>query len=124
MRSYSDASPVAALRAVHQDMAAEMAQETELWPLRMQVIDAHPVLISRLMAGFGETERILAAAIADRTGTTVGVDVYPTLLAAAQACVMRTALQRWFATEFADSLPYLVDEAWDVLAAGLPAPPR
>lgn len=118
------ASPVAALRAVHQQRAMEMAQEPELWPLRMKVIDAHPALIVRLMASFAESERALAAAVAERTGTTVGVDVYPTLLAAVQACVMRTALHRWLATEFAASLPELVDEAWDVLAAGLPAPPR
>jgi hypothetical protein len=90
----------------------------------MKVIDAHPGLIGRLAAAFGESERVLAAAIADRTDTRVGVDVLPTLLAAAQACVMRTALHRWLATDFTASLPHLVDEAWDVLAAGLPAPPR
>jgi AcrR family transcriptional regulator len=123
-RRPADESPVESLRAVHREMAAEMAQEPELWPLRMKVIDAHPALIGRLAAAFGESERVLAAAIADRTDTRVGVDVLPTLLAAAQACVMRTALHRWLATDFTASLPHLVDEAWDVLAAGLPAPPR
>jgi AcrR family transcriptional regulator len=117
-------SPVEAIRAVHQERATEMAADPELWPLRMQVIDAHPVLVHRLIAGFGESERVLAEAIAERTGTRVAVDVYPTLLASVQACVMRTALHRWLATEFTASLPALVDEGWDVLAAGLPAPPR
>jgi AcrR family transcriptional regulator len=116
-------SPIEAMRAVHQQRAAEMAEDLELWPLRMQVIDTHPVLVHRLIAGFGESERVLAEAIAERTGTRVGVDVYPTLLASVQACVMRTALHRWLATEFSASLPALVDEGWDVLAAGLPAPP-
>ena len=116
-------SAVEAMRAVHRERAAEMAEDRELWPLRMQVIDSHPVLVHRLMAGFGESERLLAEAIAERTGTRVDVDVYPTLLAAAQACVMRTALHRWLATGFSASLPALVDEGWDVLAAGLPAPP-
>jgi AcrR family transcriptional regulator len=115
-------SPVEALRAVQQERAAEMAEEPELWPLRMQVIDAHPVLVQHLIAGFGESERMLAEAIARRTGTRVGVDVYPTLLASVQACVMRTALHRWLATDFAASLPALVDEAWAALEAGLPAP--
>jgi AcrR family transcriptional regulator len=117
-------TPVEAIRAVHRERAAEMAAEPELWPLRMQVIDAHPELVQRLIAGFGESERLLADAIAERTGTRVGSDAYPTLLASVQACVMRTALHRWLATEFTASLPALVDEGWDVLAAGLPAPPR
>ena len=117
-------SPVETLRAIQREQAAGMAEETELWPLRMQVIDAHPVLVQHLIASFGESERVLAEAIAQRTGTRVGVDVYPTLLASVQACAMRTALHRWLATDFTTSLPGLVDEAWDVLVAGLPAPPR
>jgi AcrR family transcriptional regulator len=115
-------SPVQALRAVLRDQAAEMAEETELWPLRLRVIDAQPVLVAKLAAGFGDAERILAAAIAERTGTRVDVDVLPTLLAAVQGAVMRTALHRWFASGFAPSLPDLVDEAWGAVTAGLPAP--
>jgi AcrR family transcriptional regulator len=115
-------SPVRALRAIAHQQAVEMAEEPELWPLRMQVIDAHPALLARLAAGFGESERTIAAAIAERTGTRVGADVYPTLLAAVAAAAMRTALHRWLATDFTASLPALVDEAWDALEAGLPAP--
>lgn len=117
-------SPVQAVHAVQRERAAEMAEEPELWPLRMQVIDAAPALVQQLIASFGESERMLAEAIAERTGTRIGVDVYPTLLASVQACVMRTALHRWLATDFTASLPALVDEGWAVLAAGLPAPPR
>ena len=118
----ADESPVDALRAVDRDVAAAMAEHTELWTLRMQVIDSHPVLIQRLMSMFGESERLLAEAIAQRTGTRAGVDVYPTLLASIQGCVLRTALHRWLASGFSASLVDLVDEAWDAVAAGLPAP--
>jgi AcrR family transcriptional regulator len=111
-----------ALRAVARQQAAEMAQETELWPLRLRVIEAHPVLVGRLAAAFGESERALAEAIAERTGTRSDVDVHPTLLAGVAGVAMRTALHRWLATDFTASLPDLVDEAWDALAAGLPAP--
>jgi hypothetical protein len=38
--------------------------------------------------------------------------------------VIRTALHRWLATGFTASLPDLVDEAWDAVTTGLPAPPR
>jgi hypothetical protein len=99
-----------------------MAGETELWPLRLTVIDAHPTLIGRLAAVFGESERVLAEAIAERSRTRVGLDAYPTLLAGVAGVAMRTALHRWHAGEFTASLPALLDEAWTVLAAGLPAP--
>ena len=115
-------SAVDALRAVARRQALEMAGETELWPLRLTVIDAHPALVGRLAASFGEAERDLAQAIARRTGTRVGPDVYPSLLAAVAGAAMRTALHRWHATDFTASLPALLDEAWDALRAGLPAP--
>ena len=115
-------SPVEALRAVSMEQAEEMAGETELWPLRLTVIDAHPALFGRLAATFGESERVMAEAIAQRTGTRVGADVYPTLLAGVAGVAIRTALHRWLATDFTASLPALVDEAWDALRAGLPAP--
>ena len=118
----AEESPVEALRAVQREAAAEMAQDHELWPLRMKVIDAHPVLMGRLAAAFGESERVLAEAVAARTGTAVGVDAYPTLLAATSYTVMRTSLHRWLVSGFTASLPALVDEAWDALEAGLPAP--
>jgi AcrR family transcriptional regulator len=115
-------SPVEALRAVARGQAEEMAGETEVWPLRLTVIDAHPALVGRLAAAFGESERVMAEAIAERTGTRAAADVYPTLLAGVAGVAMRTALHRWLATDFTASLPALVDEAWDALRAGLPVP--
>jgi AcrR family transcriptional regulator len=115
-------SPVEALRAVLRERATVMAEDTELWPLRLRVVHENPALRMRLGAGFAEADRVLADAIAERTGTAVATDVYPTLLAAVQSAVMRTAMHRWHMTEFTASLPDLVDEAWDVVVAGLPAP--
>jgi AcrR family transcriptional regulator len=115
-------TPVQALRAVGRSQAEEMATDTELWRLRLKVIEAHPALLGRLAAAFGEGERVLATALADRTGTRVGVDVYPTLLAAVAGVAMRTSLHRWLASDFTARVPDLLDEAWDALAAGLPAP--
>ena len=115
-------SPVEAMRAVARQQAAEMSENTELWPLRLKVIDAHPAVLGRLAAAFGESEQVLAGAIAERTGTRVGIDAYPALLAGVAAAAMRTSLHRWFAGDFTAALPDLVDEAWDLLAAGLSAP--
>jgi AcrR family transcriptional regulator len=118
----ADETPVQALRAVARSQAAEMATDTELWPLRLKVIDSTPALLARLAAAFGEGERVLAAAIAERVGSRPGVDAYPTLLAGVAGVAMRTALHRWLSSDFTAALPDLLDEAWDLLAAGLPAP--
>jgi AcrR family transcriptional regulator len=120
----ADEPPQESMRVVQRETAEAMAQDADLWALRMTVIGAHPELVGKLTAAFGETERLLAAAIAERTGDRVGVDVLPTLLAATQAGVMRTALHRWLTSGFTASLPALVDEAWDALAAGLRRPSR
>src|SRR3954453_5261540 len=95
-------SPVQALRAVARTQAAEMAEETELWPLRLRVIDAHPALLGRLAASFGRSERAMATAIAERTGRAVD-DLYPLLLAGVAAAAMRAALHRWLAVDFTAS---------------------
>jgi AcrR family transcriptional regulator len=115
-------SAVEAMRAVARQQATAMAEDPQLWPLRLQVIEASPVLVGRLAAAFGESDRVLAAAVAERTGTRLDDDVLPMLLAGAAAAAMRTSLHRWFASDFTASLPDLVDEAWTCLAAGLPSP--
>ena len=120
----ADEPAVEALRAVQREQAEEMAGETELWPLRLQVIEANPDLVGRLVTHFGEADRALAAAVAERTGTDVATDTLPTLLALTSGAVMRTALHRWLTSGFTDSLPHLVDEAWDLLTQGLPSPSR
>src|SRR5687768_2174647 len=74
-------TPLEALRAVSREQAVEMAGETDLWPMRLKVIDTHPALLARLAAAFGQSERALAEAIAERTSTRVGVHAYPTMLA-------------------------------------------
>src|SRR4051812_28849917 len=119
----AEESPMQAMRTVARAQAAEMAEETELWPLRLRVIDASPALLGRLAASFGRSERAMATAIAERTGRAVD-DLYPLLLAGVAAAAMRGALHRWLAVDFTASLPDLVDEAWAPLAAGLPAPTR
>ena len=113
-------SAVEAMRAVAIEQATTMAEDPQLWPLRLQVIEAHPMLVAKLAAAFGESDRVLATAIAERTGTRLDDDVLPMLLAGVAAAAMRTSLHRWFASDFTASLPGLIDEAWNVVAAGLP----
>jgi AcrR family transcriptional regulator len=113
-------SAVQALRAVARAQATEMAEDPQLWPLRLQVVETNPTLVAKLAAAFSESDRVLATAIAERTGTRVDADALPMLLAGVAGAAMRTSLHRWFASDFTASLPDLVDEAWDAVAAGLP----
>ena len=113
-------SAVEAMRAVALEQASTMAEDPQLWPLRLEVVETNPALVAKLAAAFGESDRILAGAIAERTGTRLDDDVLPMLLAGVAAAAMRTSLHRWFATDFTASLPDLVDEAWNAVAAGLP----
>jgi AcrR family transcriptional regulator len=115
-------SPVEAMRAIAREGATRMAEDPQLWPLRLQVVETNPALVAKLAAAFSESDRVLATAIAERTGTRVDADALPMLLAGVAGAVMRTSLHRWFASDFTASLPQLVDEAWDAVAAGLPGP--
>ncbi len=113
-------SPVEAMRAIAREGAVRMAEDPQLWPLRLQVVETNPALVAKLAAAFGESDRVLATAIAERTGTRVDADPLPLLLAGVAGAAMRTSLHRWSASDFTASLPDLVDEAWDAVAAGLP----
>ena len=111
-------TPVQAVRAALLDQAREMAGDRQVWPLRLQVVEAHPVLAARLSAVFGEAERALTAVLAQRSGTRAASDALPGLLAAVQGAVMRSALHRWLASGFTADLPALVDEGFDLVTAG------
>ena len=97
-------APVQAFRAVARAQAGGDGPHMELW-LRLTVIEAHPALLAHLAAAFGEAEKVLAGAVAQRTGTRVGVDVHPTLLAGVAGVAMRTSLHRWLASDFTASPP-------------------
>ena len=114
--------PVEAARQVAVAEAAVLAEERPDWALRMRLVERHPGLRPHLVASFTAREGRLAEAVADRTGTDAGRDLYPPLLAAATVCALRVSLQRWREGGFDRSLPALVDEAFTALAAGLPAP--
>jgi len=66
-----------------------------------------------------ETE--LAVAIAERTGTDVARDLYPSLVATAVLAAVNTAMRHWLRDQ---SVPIagLLTTTLDLLAAGLPTP--
>ncbi len=103
------------------EVAAELADDRELWSLRMRVVQQHPVLLARLFSGGEALERELIAGIAERVGLSAD-DTYPLLLGAAAGAAFRVAVTRWASTDA--PLHDLLAEALDLLAAGLADPPR
>ncbi|PSL51797.1 TetR family transcriptional regulator [Saccharothrix carnea] len=118
----ADLSTAAAVReALLEEVAAELADDRELWLLRMRVVQQHPVLLAKLFSGGEALERDLVAGIAERVGLPAD-DTYPLLLGAAAGAAFRVAVTRWSST--AAPLHDLLAEALDLLAAGLAEPPR
>jgi len=109
-------SPLLALRVVFLTQAETIADNQPLWQLRQQVVQANPSLLPAL-----QTERHLAEAIAERTGSDPD-DTYPALVAAVASAAMRTALQHCAATGFTRPVADVVTEIYDALMDGLPAP--
>ena len=91
---------------------------------RMRMINANPSLLAARLALFDQVGRVLAPAIAARTGTDVEHDLYPRLVAIVAMLAMNTALDIWLKSEGRASLVVQVTDAFTQLRAGLPEPPR
>ena len=72
-----------------------------------------------------ETQNALAAAIAERTGTDLGADMFPLILAGAVTAASQVAIRRWYAADPPEPLRPLLERALRQLASACsrPAPP-
>jgi AcrR family transcriptional regulator len=118
----AELSAAAAVReALLAEVAAELADDRDLWLQRMRVVQQHPVLLAKVFSGGEAVERELVAGIAERVGLPAD-DTYPLLLGAATGAAFRVAVARWAGT--ATPLHVLLAEAVDMLAHGLAEPHR
>jgi AcrR family transcriptional regulator len=114
--------PLASLRAIMLDLAAELADRRDEWRQRMSLVHVEPQLLAASFASWSRVESALARGVAERAGLDVERDPYPALLVAATVSAMRTCLLRWGRSDQSVPLPEMVAEAIDLLAAGLPPP--
>lgn len=117
----AELSPLAAVGAALRAEMAELASDHKLWSLQVAVMERHPELLHKAFAGGAQAERAIGAGVAARTGL-LPTDHYPMLAAATAGAAVRVALTRWSALDDAPALPDLLDEAFHLLAAGLPDP--
>jgi AcrR family transcriptional regulator len=115
--------PLESLRVVLGQLAGETAEDREQWLARRALIASEPRLLAASLAAWVELERALVDAVAERTGCDPERDLYPALVVAAAVGAARVAAMRW-RSGVEKPLSALVDEAFDVLAEGLPAPGR
>ncbi|MDQ2826454.1 MAG: TetR family transcriptional regulator [Actinomycetota bacterium] len=120
----ADESPVASLRVIMVDLAAELVERREEWQMRAALVRENPELLAASFASWNQLERALALGVADRAGLDVVADVYPALLVGVMVSAMRTVTLRWGAGDGDATLPDLVAEAIDAIGAGLPVPAR
>jgi AcrR family transcriptional regulator len=118
----AEETPLEALRAAMVHRAELLAEHDSTVKLRFAVLEANPELLPRFIAEFSAIEHALADAIAARCGLDPEREMYPGLLAAVAVGVLRTCVIRWRQAGWTGSLAALVVEAFDTLAAGLPAP--
>ncbi|GAA4012275.1 TetR/AcrR family transcriptional regulator [Allokutzneria multivorans] len=90
--------------------------------VRMQM--RHPALLGEHLKAGMALERVLAEGIAERIGTDIRIDMYPSLVAGAVASATRVVMGRWLNADPPVELLPLMTEALRSLAAGLPQPPR
>ncbi len=105
--------------ALGQQGSGGLRPPDEQWLAGVRLMMTEPALQGELVKANAVAEQELAAAIADRTGTT---GMYPRLVAAAVGSAAAVALDEWLRADPPTSMADLLMEALDQLAAGLPEP--
>jgi AcrR family transcriptional regulator len=92
------------------------------WMAGVRLLVEQPELRGEFVKAAAATERELAAAVAERTGTDAGLDMYPRLVASAVGAAIQVATEQWLRTDPPGRLASLLDDALHQFAAGLPDP--
>ncbi|MFJ4437732.1 TetR/AcrR family transcriptional regulator [Streptomyces sp. NPDC088923] len=115
-------APLPALReAILAAVPAVVGADTE-FARRRALLHAEPELLDRPLRNNRRMEEAVTAALASRTGAAHG-DLYPHLVAATALAAMRAALRGWEPHSGAEGLTAALEQAFGLLAAGLPVPP-
>jgi AcrR family transcriptional regulator len=118
------ADVLAGLHRVAMAIAADTALRREQVMMRWELMERYPALLPPMSARLEELNKVLASAVAARTGAAPD-DAYPQLMAAVVSAAMRIAVRRWTAGHGDHSLEHHVDEVFGLLRDGLaPYGPR
>ncbi len=102
-------------------------QPSKDWIAGVRLVVTTPALVGEYLKVQGQTQYHLAAAIAERLGTSTQTDMFPRILAGAVSAAMQAAMERWLHSDPPVPLEPLMRQALRELADGmravLPAPP-
>lgn len=115
-------SPLEALQATARSAAARLEAGADDWMRRRALFHRHPTLAGRHAARLAEVERGMVEEIARRTALDPDRDPYPALVVAAALGAIRVAIGAWTSRARPGPLAEQLDEAFALLATGLPAP--
>jgi AcrR family transcriptional regulator len=121
----SDAADVVdGLYGIAMALVASTAPRREQVLMRWQLMERYPALLPQMSARFEQANKVVALAVAARTGGAPD-DAYPQLMAAVASAAMRTAVRRWTADHQDHPLERHVTEVFGLLRDGLtPYGPR
>ena len=114
--------PLESMRIVLRRAFDEYTEEREIRLLRHRVVQENTSLLPHHLAALGDLERGFVEGVAERLGTDADTDMYPSLVVSAAVAAMRLAIGRWEANGRSRPWPAMLDEAFDVLAAGFTPP--
>jgi AcrR family transcriptional regulator len=90
------------------------------WTAGVRLMTAHPAMVAEVVKATVDAERLLAAAVGERTGTAGGR--YPRLVAAAITAAVRIVTEEWVELERPGPIGPMVLAALDRFADGLAEP--
>ena len=118
-----DEPPLAALRAaLLEALSPHHADHRELLE-RLQIIRADPHLLAHQVLRFGDTERQLVAALAERRGTDPVHDHHAALVVAIALAASRAALMAWCDLQGRRPLVEMLADNFDTVGSGLAESP-
>lgn len=98
------------------------APQGRAWTEAIRLLLTEPEVQAGFLNASASAQRELAVVIAERTGTEVARDLYPSLVAAAIGAATGAAMEQWLRADPPVEINILMREAFDRLSAGLPVP--
>ena len=111
--------PLTAVRAAILDVAGDLEEHRDVMLCKIRLMEDNATLRGRSLEKMGDLERMIAEALAERTGVDLDTDFRPLVIAGAVCTAMRVAIDRWGATGGDGDLISMVETALDLLDGGL-----
>lgn len=105
---------------LQQYAAADQAPEKD-WITGVRLVVSSPELQGEYLKSTYVMQHVLAAAIAERTGTDAGSDMFPQVIAGAVTAATQVAMERWLFADPPAALGPLIRRALRQLTEALPA---